>query len=76
MSALVSQGCVSLNRDAADGSDEGQMASGVNVDVPGRAESSHENEDPPDDELDEYDLENYDKEECTGNKNVNVRYTI
>uniref|UniRef100_A0A672TIW3 PWP1 homolog, endonuclein n=3 Tax=Strigops habroptila TaxID=2489341 RepID=A0A672TIW3_STRHB len=53
-------------RDAADSSDEGQMASGVNVDVPDRAKSSHENEDPPDDELDEYDLENYDEEEYTG----------
>ncbi|XP_075012700.1 periodic tryptophan protein 1 homolog isoform X2 [Calonectris borealis] len=53
-------------RDGADGSDEGQMAYGMNVAIPDRAKSSHKNEDPSDDELDEYDLENYDEEEYTG----------
>ncbi|KFQ18751.1 Periodic tryptophan protein 1, partial [Merops nubicus] len=61
-----SQGCVSSNRDGADGSDEGQTACGTNAALPGRPESSHKNEDLSDDELDEYDLEHYDEEECTG----------
>lgn len=56
---------MSLNRDGADGSNEGQMACG-------RAKSSHQKEDQSDDELDEYDLDNYDEEEYTG-KNLNVR---
>ncbi|KFZ63516.1 Periodic tryptophan protein 1, partial [Podiceps cristatus] len=51
--------------DGADGSNEGQVACDMNVAVPGKAESSHKNKDPSDDELDEYDLENYD-EEYTG----------
>lgn len=76
MSVAVSQGCVSLNRGDADGSDEGQMEHGTNVAIPGRAKSSHNNEDLSDDELDEYDLENYDEEEHTGKKNLNVRYAV
>ncbi|XP_029896582.1 periodic tryptophan protein 1 homolog isoform X2 [Aquila chrysaetos chrysaetos] len=52
--------------DDADGSDEGQMEHGTNVAIPGRAKSSHNNEELSDDELDEYDLENYDEEEHTG----------
>lgn len=76
MSVTVSQGCVSLNRDGADGSDEGQMAYDMNVALPGRAKSSHKNEDLSDDELDEYDLENYDEEEYRGKKNFNVRYAV
>ncbi|CAM9975976.1 unnamed protein product [Bubo scandiacus] len=52
--------------DDADGSNEGQMAYGVNVAIPGRAKSSHKNEELSDDELGEYDLENYDEKEYTG----------
>ncbi|KFP67284.1 Periodic tryptophan protein 1, partial [Cariama cristata] len=52
--------------DGADGSDEGGMAHDVNAAVPGGAKSSHKNEDLSDDELDEYDLKNYDEEEYTG----------
>ncbi|KAM9245586.1 periodic tryptophan protein 1 homolog [Leptosomus discolor] len=52
--------------DGADGTDEGQLARGTNVAVPGGAKSSHKNEDLSDNELDEYDLENYDEEEYTG----------
>lgn len=76
MSVTVSQGCVSLNRDGADGSNEGQMTDGMNVAIPDRATSSHKNEDLSDDELDEYDLENYDEEEYVGKKNLNSRYTV
>ncbi|XP_069716032.1 periodic tryptophan protein 1 homolog [Phaenicophaeus curvirostris] len=52
--------------DDADDSDEGPMANDTNEPVPSRGESSHKNEDLSDDELGEYDLENYDEEECTG----------
>ncbi|XP_009952406.1 PREDICTED: periodic tryptophan protein 1 homolog [Leptosomus discolor] len=62
---VVAQG-VWLARDGADGTDEGQLARGTNVAVPGGAKSSHKNEDLSDNELDEYDLENYDEEEYTG----------
>lgn len=74
MSVTVSQECVSLNRDGADGSDEGQTACGTNEAIPGEAESSRKNEDLSDNELREYDLENYDEEEYAGKKKLNVRY--
>ncbi|KAM6382418.1 periodic tryptophan protein 1 homolog isoform 1-T1 [Alca torda] len=45
--------------DGADGSNEGQMAHG-------RDKSSHKNEGLSDDELEEYDLDNYDEEEYAG----------
>ncbi|XP_074436700.1 periodic tryptophan protein 1 homolog [Larus michahellis] len=45
--------------DGADGSNEGQMARG-------RDKSSHKNEGLSDDELEEYDLDNYDEEEYGG----------
>ena len=76
MSVTVSRGCVSLNREGADGSVEGGVACGMNVAIPGRAKSSHKNEDLSDDELDEYDLENYDEDEYTGKKNLNVRCAV
>lgn len=67
---------MSLNRDGTDGNDESQTADGMNVANPGTAEASHKNEHPSDDELGEYDLENYDEDEYAGKKNLGVRYAV
>lgn len=50
------------------------MACGTNEAVPDGAESSHKNEDLSDNELREYDLENYDEDEYAGKKKLHVRY--
>lgn len=80
------KGCLSLNREDADDSDEdeqGQTADGMDVAAAERAESSPKNDDQEenaekltDDELAEYDLDKYDEEEDTGRRNFCIRYAL